>query len=344
MRAKGAGMEAVVVPVEMGKPIASESHKASTWFRSLSHEKRAAIRALHEVRPVWNGVIVVFLAMWAGSAWLVLSAPTWPVQCVGYLLIGIALHALGVVLHEGIHGSLTRNRFVDRWIGFALGIPLLISYSAYRVTHLTHHRWNRTEHDPDEITNFSRSRTLLSMAFYAWMVLGTPYYFTVYMPWTAYQRALPRERRIIVVEYLGLAAIIGAVILVSWQAESLSVLAHVWAIPFLAAQFIGNIRGWSEHMLTVPGHPLTQTRTVTSNRLVSFLALNLNYHLEHHLFPGIPWYNLPKLHRLLQDDYRQAGVFVYRSYVRFLIDAFIIGVHGVAPKVQGSPRSQMSTA
>jgi fatty acid desaturase len=94
---------------------------------------------------------------------------------------------------------------------------------------------------------------------------------------------------------------------------------------------LGNVRGWAEHALTVPGELLTETRTVTSNRLFSFLNVNLNYHLEHHLFPGVPWYNLPKVHRILRDDYAQAGASIYRSYTRFLYDAFRAGVHGVAP-------------
>jgi fatty acid desaturase len=102
------------------------------------------------------------------------------------------------------------------------------------------------------------------------------------------------------------------------------------------AAVLGSIRGWAEHMMTRPGHPLTQTRTVISNRVLSFFMCNLNYHLEHHLFPAVPWYNLPRLHRLLQDDYRAAGSFIYRSYLRFCWDAFRGGVHQEAPRRETS--------
>jgi fatty acid desaturase len=55
---------------------------------------------------------------------------------------------------------------------------------------------------------------------------------------------------------------------------------------------------------------------------------NLNYHLEHHLFPAVPWYNLPRLHALLAGQYRRAGAYVHRSYLGFLWEAARAGVHG----------------
>jgi fatty acid desaturase len=62
------------------------------------------------------------------------------------------------------------------------------------------------------------------------------------------------------------------------------------------------------------------------------LNINLNYHIEHHLFPGVPWYNLPKVHALLLEDYKAAGSSIYGSYTHFLFDAFRTGIHGLAPR------------
>ncbi len=39
------------------------------------------------------------------------------------------------------------------------------------------------------------------------------------------------------------------------------------------------------------------TRTVYMNPVFRFLYLNMNYHIEHHMFPTVPYYNLPALHR-----------------------------------------------
>jgi fatty acid desaturase len=36
-----------------------------------------------------------------------------------------------------------------------------------------------------------------------------------------------------------------------------------------------------------------------------FVFLNSNYHLEHHYFPGVPFYNLPALQRALVPFYER---------------------------------------
>ncbi len=310
----------------------TETHAAGQWVRSLDHEKRAAIRELHRIRPVWNLVGLFFAALWAGGAWLVLGTTSAVLRITGYVAIGVAIHGLVVLMHEGIHGSLFRNKSLDRWFGFLLGIPSLVSFTAYRVTHLAHHRYNRTADDPDEFSNLTRRGPLLSLAFYAWMLVGTFVYFLFHVPVTAFARGKTAERVAVAVEYAVLAVIYGFLFVLGWRFGFLSALIQCWLLPMVVAVICGNIRGWAEHMMTIPGHPLTQSRTVTSNRVVSFLTLNLNYHLEHHLFPGMPWYNLTKLHSLLQGEYHAAGSFIYKSYLRFLFDAVCAGVHGYAPE------------
>lgn len=44
------------------------------------------------------------------------------------------------------------------------------------------------------------------------------------------------------------------------------------------------------------------TRTVLLNPVFAFLYMNMNYHIEHHMFPMVPFYALPKLHDLIRDQ------------------------------------------
>jgi len=44
------------------------------------------------------------------------------------------------------------------------------------------------------------------------------------------------------------------------------------------------------------------TRTVYMNPLFRFLYWNMNYHVEHHMFPMVPYHALPRLHEAIKDD------------------------------------------
>jgi fatty acid desaturase len=59
-------------------------------------------------------------------------------------------------------------------------------------------------------------------------------------------------------------------------------------------QHLGMAENVSDHRLN--------TRTVLMNPVSRFLYLNMNYHVEHHMFTMVPYYNLPKLHALIRHD------------------------------------------
>jgi fatty acid desaturase len=307
----------------------------SEWYRGLDPQKKQAIRELHTINLYWNLVGFLFIALWVVAGITIGYAPTWYLRIPGYILIGLLIHGMSNLMHEGIHGTLFKHRRWDRWYGFLMGAPSMFSLTAYGVNHLLHHKHTRSEQDPDEFNNLTHSPRLLSVFYYVWIIFGMLIY-SVRVPWVALKHGSASDHRKMVVERTLLTAGGGSVLALAWWFGSFGTVVHVWLIPLGIASFLGNVRGWAEHTLTLPNHPLVETRTVTSNRLFSFLNINLNYHLEHHLFPGIPWYNLPKVHRVLLDDYKAAGSSIYRSYTRFLFDAFRTGIHGLAPREIGN--------
>ena len=44
------------------------------------------------------------------------------------------------------------------------------------------------------------------------------------------------------------------------------------------------------------------SRTVYMNPISRFIYWNMNYHVEHHMFPMVPYHALPRLHALIKDD------------------------------------------
>ncbi len=47
---------------------------------------------------------------------------------------------------------------------------------------------------------------------------------------------------------------------------------------------------------------LSHARTLTLPRWLTFLYADMNFHAEHHLFPAVPYYNLPGLHAALVEQ------------------------------------------
>jgi len=85
---------------------------------------------------------------------------------------------------------------------------------------------------------------------------------------------------------------------------------HTW-LPFLFVlgpniygAWLMPIFGWTQHAglaEDVLDHRLN-CRTIRMNFVNRFLYWNMNYHLEHHMFPLVPYHALPKLHELVKDD------------------------------------------
>ncbi|MEM9434570.1 MAG: fatty acid desaturase family protein [Pseudomonadota bacterium] len=100
-----------------------------------------------------------------------------------------------------------------------------------------------------------------------------------------------------------------------WIAIYLGVLgAALWSGSILPLMLVGlpRLYGAWHHVMTgvlqhlglaenVADHRLN-TRTVMMNPISRFIYLNMNYHLEHHMFTMVPYYNLPKLHALIKHD------------------------------------------
>ncbi|HEX9117935.1 MAG TPA: fatty acid desaturase [Anaerolineae bacterium] len=75
-------------------------------------------------------------------------------------------------------------------------------------------------------------------------------------------------------------------------------------LPNLYGAWLMVIYGLTQHAglaENVLDHRLN-TRTVYMNRVHRYLYWNMGYHIEHHLFPLVPYHALPRLHALIRTD------------------------------------------
>jgi fatty acid desaturase len=75
-------------------------------------------------------------------------------------------------------------------------------------------------------------------------------------------------------------------------------------LPSLYGSWLQLYFGCTQHLglaEDVLDHRLN-SRTIYMNPIFRFLYWNMNYHVEHHLFPLIPYHALPKLHEAIKAD------------------------------------------
>jgi fatty acid desaturase len=68
--------------------------------------------------------------------------------------------------------------------------------------------------------------------------------------------------------------------------------------------WLGFLCGTPQHYGMAPDVPDFRlcTRTFTCSFLPAFFYWNMQYHVEHHMFPAVPFYKLPKLREAIEDD------------------------------------------
>jgi fatty acid desaturase len=75
-------------------------------------------------------------------------------------------------------------------------------------------------------------------------------------------------------------------------------------LPTLYGSWLQLVFGLTQHAgldEDVLDHRLN-SRTVIMNPVLRFLYWNMNYHIEHHMFPMVPYHALPKLHEIIKAD------------------------------------------
>ena len=89
-----------------------------------------------------------------------------------------------------------------------------------------------------------------------------------------------------------------------------SVASGLWVLPLIFT-FSGFIANWLSYFVALPQHCglrenvadfRKSTRSMTLNPLAEFLYWHMNWHIEHHMYAGVPCYNLKRLYFEIADD------------------------------------------
>ena len=287
------------------------SDDALSALVARSDRKGLARLALHVVAIAAAGTVY---ASAFESAWMLPAA--W--------LYGTTLVFLFAPLHETVHYTAFRSRWINRAVSAVCGWILLLPSRYFRAFHLEHHRYTQ---DPERDPELAVAPPGTWPA-YLWRVSGLEYWTSrirttlvhaagrVTEPYiTPSERtAVVREARLHLASYAALAAISTAV----GSAAAL----WFWLLPVVLGQPMLRLYLLAEHT-GCPMVPdmLANSRTVHTNPIVRFLAWNMPYHAEHHAYAAIPFHALPRAHAALGPYVRvqaRGYALVHRELIRGL--------------------------
>ena len=242
-------------------------------------------------------------------------------------------------MHDCTHNSL----FEAKWKNWAFGVcsmlPLMATFVSFRQDHLEHHRHNRSPKDPDAFTMGGRG-FLDFVLFYAYILIGgvlTIIQFTIIYPIQKFNR---RSWLFHGAEILLRIVVLGGLLVATWYLGVMSEFLSVWLIPLYIFSFLNSVRFIAEHYETPWNEgQLLGTRTILSNPVNSFFWNNINYPIGHHVYPGVPWYNLQKLHAALLPEFVRAEAAVDSSYFRVFACACSRGPESIEPLAVGVART-----
>ena len=114
-------------------------------------------------------------------------------------------------------------------------------------------------------------------------------------------------------------AIYGATIALAFWLDSILPL-MVIGLPRLYGAWHHVLTGLLQHLGladNVTDHRLN-TRTVLMNPISRFVYMNMNYHVEHHMFTMVPYHRLPELHELLKTDLPAPAPSMWAAYRKLI--------------------------
>ncbi len=296
-------------------------HKESTASRGaavrIRREFAGKLRGLLRRGPTW--LAVMHLVLHAGlavgaaalTAWVLRRDAVlgWVLYPVTAIFIATRLRALGNMLHEASHFALVGDRDANIKLGHLLAILDFSSYDLYTRDHITHHVHLG---DPEKDLDFAPRRR------FGFDDPSSPFVLKhLLLPLTlfhvpSYLRPIFFRREDGRVVQLGRAAWLAILVGTGVVAGGWNLLLF-FVIPYLTSYQV--LRYWSDALdhagiITDPEELYRARNHVLPGRFLNWLIFPRNdeYHLVHHLFPGVPTRSQPAVHRLLLSDPEYAGL------------------------------------
>ena len=281
----------------------------SDWYACPVSRKR-----MKELMKRSDGAALRDFGIWfallaATGVLAVATAYSWPM--VAALLVYGVLYASAAEsrFHECLHGTPFRTRWLNETFLWILGFLALKNPYVWRWSHARHHTDTIIVGRDPEIA-FPRPPDLAGMLLNILHLrsglneLARTIRHSIGVLSEDEREYIPvGERRKAVLFARLVAAMLTAVVAASILTSSLLPLMLI-GLPTFYGSWMHSLLAAMQHAglaEDMPDHRLN-SRTVLLNPFFRFVYANMNYHVEHHMFPMVPYYSLPKLHEEIRAD------------------------------------------
>ncbi|MEX0340345.1 MAG: fatty acid desaturase [Arenibacterium sp.] len=266
-----------------------------TYLQAMSPDRRAALTAKSNAAGVRHLALHLGVILLLGGL-IALRVPFWPLLMLPQ---GVALVFLFTLQHETTHKTPFASETLNEWIGWFCGLVIAQPFLWFRYFHLKHHRYTNIAGQDPELDGLPKPndwpalvRHLSTVDYWigkiqvlCLMSLGR--ISADYLP----ERVHPRLRR----EAQGMLLIYIAAFLFTLFVST--ALVWIWLVPLILGFPILRLYLLAEHgRCPQVADMFLNTRTTYTTSIVRFLAWNMPYHIEHHVFPQVPFHLLPRFH------------------------------------------------
>ncbi|MCC5640248.1 fatty acid desaturase [Nostoc sp. CHAB 5844] len=285
---------------------------------SIAQELQQVTVDLHQVNPRAGllrfnllGLIFVSLVI---LAW---SVPNNILFVVATMLAGVFYGFWLICTHDMTHQTLTGWQWFDTIMPRLMSWPMLWPYSIYAEIHRLHHGWNGIDlRDPERIQwtwqEYQQAHPILRWYInHQWLcdifiLGGIGLIIKTIINGVRFHKLVASMRRQILLDVTGMLLVHSVLLMLAiLQGEILRYILF-WVILERIIGIIAQTRDHLEHYALwgkFTSHQLTQLyacRNIATSSLVGWLMGGLDYHAVHHIFPDIPFNQLPEAFKRIQ--------------------------------------------
>ncbi|MGU7775142.1 fatty acid desaturase [Burkholderia sp. MR1-5-21] len=297
-----------------------ESRVSQTWFTPTIERKRLKELMRRSDGPsLWNyGVWIVLMAVTGVAGYL-----TWgTVWCVpAFIAYGVLYSTSDHRAHELSHGTPFKTRWLNDAMYHVAGFMTLHEGHYWRWSHSRHHTHTIIVGRDPEIAFPRPVRIVNAILDLFYLRSGLTQIVNIFMiavgrMTDAGNHFIPEQERPKVVRASRVYVLIFACVIGACAYVGSILPAMFIVLPRFYGGFMAQIFNVTQHAglaENVHDHRLN-TRTFHTNALFRWLYCNMNYHIEHHIFPMVPYHALPQLHEAIRSQCPPAYPSLWAAY------------------------------